>query len=126
MTEPTSPSILTTIKKLLGLVEADTSFDVDIIMHINSALMFLNQLGVGPNPAYWITSKTETWANFLGASTNLESAKTYIYQKVRLAFDPPTSGVLVDALTKQISELEFRLNVQAEPRPQPIIEEEPI
>ena len=40
-------SILNTIKKMLGLDANYTTFDTDIIVHINSALMTLTQLGVG-------------------------------------------------------------------------------
>ena len=41
-------SILTSIKKMLGIDEEYTHFDADVIMDINSVLMILTQLGVGP------------------------------------------------------------------------------
>ena len=107
-------SILTTIKKLLG-IEADyTHFDNDIIVHINSVLMALNQLGVGPESPASITSELDTWEKTLGDIKNLEAVKTYIYLKVKMIFDPPTSSFVVDAMNKQASELEWRLNVQTE------------
>lgn len=107
-------SILTTIKKLLG-IEADyTHFDNDIIVHINSVLMTLNQLGVGPESPASITSELDTWDKTLGDIKNLEAVKTYIYLKVKMIFDPPTSSFVVDAMNKQASELEWRLNVQTE------------
>ena len=110
-------SILTSIKKLLGPTEDDTSFDVDIIMHINSAFFRLNQLGVGPSDGFFITDKTKTWEEFLVARKDLEAVKSYVYQKVRLLFDPPQSAFLVEALKESIKEFEWTINVQAEGGP---------
>lgn len=110
-------SILISIKKMLGLEQDFTSFDTDIIININSALMVLNQLGVGPNTGFMITSSTETWDRFLFGRTDLESIKTFIYLKVRLVFDPPTNSFLVDAIKNQIEELSWRINVQSEEVP---------
>ena len=107
-------SVLTTIKKLLGIEKDYTHFDNDIIMHINSALMTLNQLGVGPESPASITSEMDTWENTLGNLKNMEAVKTYIYLKVRMVFDPPTSSFVLDAMNKQANELEWRLNVQSE------------
>lgn len=110
-------SILTSIKKLIGPTEDDTSFDVDIIMHINSAFFRLNQLGVGPSEGFSITDKTQTWEEFLVARKDLEAVKSYVYQKVRLVFDPPQSSFLVEALKESIKEFEWTINVQAEGGP---------
>ena len=107
-------SILTSIKKLLGIEEHYDHFDLDIITHINSAFMVLNQLGVGPEEGFSIEDKIKTWSDFIGDQSNIESVKSYVYFKVRLAFDPPQMGYLVDAIKNQISELEWRLNVQTE------------
>lgn len=107
-------SILTSIKKLLGIVNTDTSFDDDIIMYINSALMSANQLGVGPSTGFFISSDIEEWTDFVGNRIDLEAIKIYIYLNVRLAFDPPQNSFLVEAIKNQISELSYRLNVQAE------------
>lgn len=107
-------SILTTTKKLLG-IEADyTHFDNDIIVHINAVLMTLNQLGVGPEDPASITSDMETWTNVFGETKNIEAIKTYVYLKVKMIFDPPTSSFVLDAMNKQANELEWRLNVQTE------------
>ena len=105
-------SILTSIKKLLGPEEDYTHFDTDIMIHINSALMTLNQLGVGPETGLFITGAGETWTSLIGNRKDIEGIKTYIYLKVRLIFDPPTSGFLIDAIERQISEFEWRLNIQ--------------
>ena len=110
-------SILTSIKKLIGPTEDDTSFDADIIMHINSAFFRLNQLGVGPSEGFSITDKTKTWEEFLVARKDLEAVKSYVYQKVRLVFDPPQSAFLVEALKESIKEFEWTINVQAEGGP---------
>ena len=112
----TSSSILTSVKKALGIDDSFVNFDVDIIMHINSVFNILNQLGVGPDGGYSIADKTTLWSDYI-PSTELNlfnMVQSYMYMKVRLYFDPPTSGVQMEALQKQISELEWRLNVQAE------------
>lgn len=107
-------SILDTIKQLLGIQSDYTAFDTDIIVHINSAFMALNQLGVGPTECFSIDGSGEEWAEFVDESIDLEAVKTYIYLKVRTIFDPPSSSVVMEAMNKNISELEWRLNVQVE------------
>ena len=107
-------SILTSIKKLLGPSEDDTSFDTDIIIHINTAIMVLTQLGVGPSTGFAISDKTKTWKDFIGDRIDLEAIKTFIYLKVRLVFDPPTSTVAIEAMKEAVKEYEFRINVNAE------------
>ena len=104
-------SILTSIKKLLGISEDYTQFDPDIIMHINSALMVLNQIGIGPETPASITDQLNTWQDTLGDIGNIEAVKSYIYLKVRLLFDPP-SGSALEALTRQVDEFEWRLSIQ--------------
>lgn len=108
-------SILTSIKKLLGITEEYEFFDADILMHINMAFMVLYQLGVGPKTAFSIEDKTATWSDFLGDATDLAGVKTYIYQKVKLVFDPPQSSAAIEALKQSIAELEWRLNVTVDP-----------
>lgn len=108
-------SILTSIKKLLG-IEADYEhFDVDIIAHINSVFMILTQIGVGPSEGFIIEDETATWSDYLPDSDliKLSAVKTFIHLKVRLLFDPPSSSV-AEQINKQLSELEWRLNVIAE------------
>ena len=107
-------SILTSVKKLLGITEDYTEFDVDIIMHINTVFMILNQLGVGPTKCFSISDKTAVWSDFLGDDTQYEAVRTYVYLKVRLLFDPPVNGSAVEATNRMIEELEWRLFVNAE------------
>lgn len=104
-------SILTSIKKLLGIEEEYMQFDEDIIMHINSVFLNLTQLGVGPVEGFFIEDDTATWDDFIGDSTQLQAVKTYMYLKVKLLFDPPLSSSVIESMNRMISELEWRLNV---------------
>ena len=108
-------SILTSIKKMLGISEEDTNFDQDIIININSVLMFINQLGVGPEDGFIITDDTETWIDLIGERNDLEAVKTYVYLKVRLLFDPPQSAFVLESIERQIPQIEWRITAQAEP-----------
>lgn len=108
-------SILTSIKKLLGISEEDTNFDTDIIIHINSALMILNQLGVGPSDGFSIEDASAEWSDFVYDISQIESIKTYVYMKVKLIFDPPLSSSVMESMKQIISELEWRLQVAVDP-----------
>lgn len=109
-------SILTTIKKLLGLTEDYTPFDTDIIIHINSVFAILQQLGYGPEEGFSISDSTTTWDEYTDAS-HLELIKSYIYLRVRLLFDTATaSSATLDVIQKQIAEFEWRINVAVDPR----------
>ena len=105
-------SILLSIKKLLGLVEDDQAFDADIIIHINSVFMILQQLGIGPVDGFKIESQEETWGQFIQDDKLLEDIKTYVYLKVRLIFDPPLNSSILQSIERTISELEFRINIK--------------
>lgn len=107
-----SESILQSTKKNLGIPVSCTDFDMDIIMHINSVLAILTQIGIGPSSGYQISGETETWSDYLSDYSKVAFVKTYIYAKVRLIFDPPTSGSTMDALKEIIRELECRLNYE--------------
>lgn len=107
-------SILETIKKLIGIDKLYDVFDLDIIVAINSSFMILNQLGIGPEKPYSIKGSDETWADFFGDEEIFGLAKSYIYLRTRLLFDPPSSGVLHEAVERQISEFEWRMHVQAD------------
>lgn len=104
-------SILDSVKKNLGIPEEYTVFDPDIIMHINSAFFVLSQLGVGPEKGFSISSKYYTWDLYITNDENLEAVKTYVYLKVRITFDPPSSSFVLTSMENQIKELEWRLNV---------------
>ncbi len=102
-------SILKSIKHLLLIPDADTQFDNDIIVHVNTVLSNLVQMGVGPKDGFVITGNSETWSDFIGDDPKLQPAKTYVYIKVRMIFDPPSSSAVMDAYNRQASELEYRL-----------------
>ncbi len=107
-------SILTSIKKLLGIDEEYTQFDTDIIIHINSVLMVLTQIGVGPSEGFSISDEFSTWEEFIGDKPYLNSVKSYVYLRVKLLFDPPLSSAAMDSITKLANEFEWRLQVAAE------------
>jgi hypothetical protein len=108
-----SNSILQSTKKTLGLAEDYTAFDQDIIMHINSVFSTLVMLGVGPETGFVIEDETDTWEEFT-TDVRLNSVKSYMYLKVRLLFDPPSTSFVLSALQEQIKELEWRMNVYRE------------
>lgn len=110
-------SILTSIKKLLGITEDYTHFDSDLIIHINSVFMILNQLGVGPNTCFTISDKSATWNDFSTDINDMEMVKSYVYLKVKTLFDPPQSGFLVESIERTIAEYEWRLNVACDKAP---------
>ena len=103
-------SILTSIKKMLGVAEDYTEFDEDIITHINSVFLNLTQLGVGPEEGFMIEDDTAVWEDFIDDSIKLQAVKTYMYLKVKLLFDPPLSSSVTESFTRMIAELEWRLN----------------
>ncbi len=108
-------SILTSIKKLLGIDAEYTHFDPDLVMHINSVFSILTQMGVGPPDGFLITGAEETWSNFIIDQSCLQLVKSYVYLKVRLIFDPPLSSAAIESINQQIKEFEFRLFVAADP-----------
>lgn len=115
-------SILTSIKKLLGIAEEYEHFDPDIVMHINSVFMTLTQLGVGPSEGFYITDEEAIWSDFISDPNKLQAVKTYMYLKVRLVFDSASLGsATLSAYERQIQELEWRLNHDAESK-EPITE----
>lgn len=108
-------SILTSIKKMLGIGESYEHFDTDIIMHINSVFMDLNQLGVGPSNGFVITDEDDIWSDYIEDMTLLQAVKSYMYLRVKLLFDPGSIGSsTLAAYERQIQQWEWRLNVKAE------------
>ena len=123
--EPIPPdSILNTIKKILGLEIDYDAFDTDVIVSINSVLMGLTQIGIGPAGGFSITGPNEVWSDLLGEATNLAAVKSFIHLKVKLLFDPPTSSYVLESMNKQAAEFEWRLNIQVDPDPNAVVVEE--
>lgn len=104
-----SDSVLLSIKQMLGISPEDTSFDVNVIMSINTALTTLMDLGLTEVEDEIVIDDDMTWDDLLGGRTDIEYVKTYIYQKVKMIFDPPTSTAAIDAMQRSISELEWRI-----------------
>ncbi|MFV0423990.1 MAG: hypothetical protein ACK5K7_00235 [Bacilli bacterium] len=107
-------SILTTTKKLLGIGEEDTHFDLDIIVYINTAISILTQIGVGPPEGFSIIDNTSTWSDFTEDKKSFESVKTFIYLKVKLLFDPPANSNAIESINSTLNELQCRLSIAAE------------
>lgn len=101
--------ILTDVKSQLNVPTDTTAFDLDIITSINTAFMVLNQLGLGPAEPFFIEDDSALWSSFMTDIQKYNGVKTYVYQKVRLIFDPPTTAHLLSALKEQVEELEYRL-----------------
>lgn len=119
-----SDSILTGTKKVLGIAEDYEYFDPDILLHINSVFSTLTQLGVGPPDGFRIEDKSTLWVAYTDSDNRLNAAKTYVYLRVRLLFDPPTSSFAVASMKEQIKELEWRLNTAIEYPGTPSIDED--
>lgn len=108
-------SILMTIRKLVcGDPYAD-HFDTDLLVHINACFSILNQLGVGPENGFVVTDDTQSWSSYIADNYILNMVKTYVMLKVRVIFDPPLTSSVLEAMNKEISQLEWRLNVAVDP-----------
>lgn len=107
-------SILISIKKLLGITADYNHFDADIIIHINSILSVLTQMGVGPSEGFSIQDEFAKWTDFIPNTQNVELVKTYVHQRVRMIFDPPTNSSVIEAIQRSIAELEWRISVIAD------------
>lgn len=103
-------SILTSVKKMLGIEDDYEHFDSDLIMHINSVFSILTQLGVGPDKGFMISDKGAVWSDFISNEATLQIVKSYMYLKVKLLFDPPLGSAVIESANRQISEFEWRLN----------------
>ena len=107
-------SILTTVKKLIGLDEEYDAFDQDILIYINSILFELEQIGLKSKEGFVLSDKTAVWLDYTDNERILNVLKPYVYLKTKLLFDPPTSSIAMNALEMQISEYEWRINSEAE------------
>lgn len=106
-------SILTSTKKLLGIPEEYEVFDMDLIMHINAVFLILNQLNIGPEDCFMISDKEDKWEEF-STTKDIALVKSFVYLKVRMLFDPPTTGPLIDCINRTLSEIEWRLFLEGD------------
>lgn len=107
-------SILTSTKKILGVGADYAAFDIDIITHINSSLSIISQIGIGPEAGFFIVDDEAEWSDIGLPDNQLALLRTYVYLKVRMLFDPPSTSFVIDAMNKQIAEHEARLSYYRE------------
>lgn len=100
-------SILNSVKDFLDIpVEEDeTHFDAQLMVHINTFLRRLNQLGVGVEN-FSITSAEQTWGDFLTNEAKYKQAKEYVFLRTKMLFDPPSSGTAAKSYEEVSRELE--------------------
>ena len=111
-------SILISTKKILDVSDTYTAFDLDILTHINASFSILSQLGLGPADGFMIEDDVATWQDFMSDGNELSLVRTYVFLKTSLLFDPPTTSFMIKAVTDQIQEYEWRLNVLREEKVQ--------
>ena len=104
-------SIFSSVKKVVGLLGDDDSFDEDILLHINSVVSTLRQLGLSIPADFYVRDDVQTWRDLLGEFRDLDLVKSYMTMKVRLMFDPPSSSFGLASMTEMVTELEWRINV---------------
>lgn len=107
-------SILLTIKQMLGIPSEYSVFDEELAVYINTVIAALRQLGVGPENGFAITGENESWEDYIGDTSMYENVKAYIYLKVRMMFDPPSSSFVLEAFKNQAAEIEWRIYIQAD------------
>ena len=107
-------SILTSIKKLMGLTEEYDAFDQDILILINSVLFELEQIGVKAKEGFVLSDKTAVWSDYSDDDRLLNALKPYIYMKTKLTFDPPTSSGALDSMNRIIDRFEWRINLYSD------------
>lgn len=107
-------SILDSVKKVCGISDDYDVFDQDLLIFINGVILELTQNGIGPEEGYIVSDSTSLWHDFLGDFPNPGSVATYISLKVKILFDPPSSSFVIDAYKKQLDELIWRLNLEAD------------
>ena len=105
--------ILDSIKELMGSSIDYTAYNKDLVILINSTLSVLKQVGIG-SMTFRITEDSGTWQEFLGDDSRLEMAKTYVYLKTKLIFDPPLSSTVIECYKESIREIEWRLGILAD------------
>ena len=104
-------SIFNSVKKVVGLLGDDDSFDEDLLLHINSVVSTLRQLGLSIPADFYVRDDVQTWQNLLGEFRDLDLVKSYMAMKVRLMFDPPSSSFGLKSMEEMVKEYEWRINV---------------
>ena len=104
-------SIFNSVKKVVGLLGDVASFDEDILLHINSVVSTLRQLGLSIPADFYVRDDVQTWRDLLGEFRDLDLVKSYMTMKVRLMFDPPSSSFGLKSMEEMVKEYEWRINV---------------
>jgi hypothetical protein len=112
--EATPNSILDDTKIAIGMTAEQTEFNADLVLHINSVLADLHQMGIGPDEGYSIVNAADTWDEFIETEKRLNNVKSYIFLRVKMLFDPPSVGYVLTSLEKMIEKAEWRLTVAAD------------
>lgn len=107
-------SILVSVKKAVGIFELDESFDVDLLMHINSVFSILVQIGIGPANGFSISGNRQVWSDFIADDVKLNLVRSYMFLKVKMLFDPPSSSAVMEAMKATANEYEWRMNLHVE------------
>lgn len=100
-------TILQDIKKLLG-PENDDAFDSEILIHINSAVATLSQIGACIEDAE--VAADTNWSDIFESKAAANKSKLYIYYKTRLGFDPPQSSYAIESIKTLADEELWRIN----------------
>lgn len=106
-------SILQDTKEMLGIPAHVKDFDPPLILHCNTVLATLTQLGVGPTEGFYILDDTDIWEELI-QERNLHNIKAYVYLKVKLLFDPPANATLVNSMESQLREIEWRISMETD------------
>lgn len=110
-------SILNSVKAICNIPQTLDAYDAQIISHINTVFIALDQMGIGPNPGHGfrISDNKTTWSDYLGdKGDSIGSVKDYVGIKVRLMFDPPSNSYTTEALEKSLHEIEWRLSYKVD------------
>lgn len=102
-------TILQFVKNVLGIHMTDNAFDSELLMHINSAIQMLVTFGVEQFSTVYVEKDTP-WTK-LDPPVFDSLAKAYLGSKVKIMFDPPTHGALLEAHAKSVDEIQLRLQV---------------
>jgi len=103
-------TVLTDVAQVVGIESDNSEFDLDLLTHINSAVMNLSQAGVVS--AGTVVDSTTEWADVYSDS-KFEGVKTYISLFVRRIFDPPQTSFTTTAIKESLDEIFWRLQEQA-------------
>lgn len=109
--EIVTKSILETVRVALGLLADDTTFDHELVMHVNGAIATLVQNGVVLEAV--VIDDTMIWDNLKDTSKPdsqymFEQVKLFVFVKTKILFDPPPPST-AKYMDEYASEILWRL-----------------